>query len=317
MARSSPGSAPRSTSSRWRWLGRLYVVQQGGLIRIIRTRSAVTLPDLASKIVISSERTARARISSELQRQRPVLRLRTRAGDGATIERYQRSADNTNGLTRRPPMKTLLVICTRARPTTTAAARVGRDGYWPAPATVAAELRRTTRRRCRGGSASSAARRRSERQQAPLGIPPTNPFAASTCDGAGTGTCPEIWAYGLRNPWRWTFDRVTGDLLLGDVGQGAREEVDFDPWPGTPGRNYGWRVMEGNICTPGVDPSCSPPPNYAPPIFDYLHPPGLAVSAATGIVATIPRWRGGTLRRRGRESLARPRHSASGPRSSC
>ena len=48
-------------------------------------------------------------------------------------------------------------------------------------------------------------------------------------------------AYGLRNPWRFTFDRVTGDLLIGDVGQNTREEVDFDPWPLTPGRNYGWR----------------------------------------------------------------------------
>jgi hypothetical protein len=110
------------------------------------------------------------------------------------------------------------------------------------------------------------------------GIPATNPFPLNACDGVSIGICPEIWAYGLRNPWRWTFDRLTGDLFIGDVGQSAREEVDFDPWPGTPGRNYGWRVMEGNLCTPGVSPpSCTPPANYAAPIFDYPHPPGIAV----------------------------------------
>ena len=106
------------------------------------------------------------------------------------------------------------------------------------------------------------------------GIPPTNPFPLNACDGVNVGICPEIWAIGLRNPWRWTFDRLTGDQYIGDVGQSAREEVDLDPWPGTPGRNYGWRIMEGNICTPGVNPSCTPPSGYAPPIFDYPHPPG-------------------------------------------
>ena len=80
-------------------------------------------------------------------------------------------------------------------------------------------------------------------------IPPTNPFAGSTCNGT-TGACPEIWALGLRNPWRFSFDRITGDLWIGDVGQGAREEVNLEP-VGTPGgRNYGWRTLEGTICTP-------------------------------------------------------------------
>nr|BFE81176.1 hypothetical protein GCM10020093_037770 [Planobispora longispora] len=58
------------------------------------------------------------------------------------------------------------------------------------------------------------------------------------------GAKPEIWSYGLRNPWRFTFDRRTGDMWIGDVGQNAWEEVDFEP-AGEGGRNYGWNLREG------------------------------------------------------------------------
>ena len=74
-------------------------------------------------------------------------------------------------------------------------------------------------------------------------IPPTNPFAGSTCGGSA---CPEIWAYGLRNPWKFSFDRATNDLFIGDVGQTAIEEVDFQAAGASGGANYGWGVYEGN-----------------------------------------------------------------------
>ncbi len=72
-------------------------------------------------------------------------------------------------------------------------------------------------------------------------IPPSNPFAAGGGDG-------EIWAYGLRNPWRPSFDRATGDLWIADVGQDFIEEINYQPasGPGIAGRNYGWRCYEGN-----------------------------------------------------------------------
>jgi glucose/arabinose dehydrogenase len=75
-------------------------------------------------------------------------------------------------------------------------------------------------------------------------IPGGNPFAGQQ------GWRPEIWAYGLRNPWRYSFDRATGDLYIADVGQNAYEEVHFQP-AGQGGQNYGWPIMEGAHCRGG------------------------------------------------------------------
>jgi glucose/arabinose dehydrogenase len=95
-------------------------------------------------------------------------------------------------------------------------------------------------------------------------IPLSNPLA----DGPG-GTCDEIWALGLRNPWRSSFDRLTGDFYIGDVGQSAWEEIDFQPSNSTGGENYGWRCYEGNHAynTAG----CSAIGEYDAPIFEYPH----------------------------------------------
>jgi glucose/arabinose dehydrogenase len=72
-------------------------------------------------------------------------------------------------------------------------------------------------------------------------VPPTNPFV-------GVAGADEIWAYGLRNPWRFSFDRLTGDIYVGDVGQLRREEINFEPAGGAGGLNYGWDIMEGSLC---------------------------------------------------------------------
>lgn len=100
------------------------------------------------------------------------------------------------------------------------------------------------------------------------GIPASNPFA----DVAG---CDEIWSYGLRNPWRFSFDRLTGDIYIGDVGQNTWEEINLEP-AATGGRNYGWSCREGqhdfaggNECT-GVSPT--------DPIIEYSHGPHCSVT---------------------------------------
>jgi uncharacterized repeat protein (TIGR03806 family) len=112
----------------------------------------------------------------------------------------------------------------------------------------------------------------------PYGIPPTNPFAAQTtrCPAAGrtTGECPEIYAWGLRNPWRWSFDRSTGELWLGDVGQGVWEEVDKI----TSGGNYGWRCREGaHDYNSAGTPACSGA-TLIDPVAEYNHTLGIAIT---------------------------------------
>ncbi len=108
------------------------------------------------------------------------------------------------------------------------------------------------------------------------GIPASNPFR-------GTGDpLDEIWASGVRNPWRFSFDRQTGDLWIADVGQGRREEIDFQPAGDHGGENYGWKIMEGTLCNlsdacPGSVPACDSPA-FTPPVLEYDHGSGCAVT---------------------------------------
>ena len=99
----------------------------------------------------------------------------------------------------------------------------------------------------------------------PYAIPPDNPFRDRQDARA------EIWDYGLRNPWRFTFDRETGDLLIGDVGQNNYEEVDFEPASSIGGIDYGWRKMEGMHC---FSPSNCSIGQSQLPILEYDHRSG-------------------------------------------
>ncbi len=96
---------------------------------------------------------------------------------------------------------------------------------------------------------------------------------------------PEVWAKGLRNPFRWSFDRATGDLYVGDVGQGTREEITVVSADSPGGANFGWDVLEGSLCN---DPSPSEPdcddPSLLLPTFEYgfQMPPSPAPRAVTG-----------------------------------
>jgi glucose/arabinose dehydrogenase len=88
---------------------------------------------------------------------------------------------------------------------------------------------------------------------------------------------PEIWALGLRNPWRFSFDRGTGDLYIGDVGQGDFEEIDFQAAGDLIGRNYGWNIMEGESCYPPGTVGCNRT-GLALPVFVYDHSLGCSVT---------------------------------------
>ena len=104
---------------------------------------------------------------------------------------------------------------------------------------------------------------------APTYLPADNPFPASAI--------PLAWAIGLRNPWRFSFDRLTGDMYIGDVGQGAQEEVDFQAASSTGGENYGWRCMEGLGCTGFAGCVCNAP-SLVLPVHQYNHLVGCSIT---------------------------------------
>lgn len=110
-------------------------------------------------------------------------------------------------------------------------------------------------------------------------IPSTNPFALDTTNGS-----PEIWDYGVRNPWRFNFDKVTGDLWIADVGQNLWEEVDFEPYGSTGNLNYGWRCKEANHDYNTSN--CAGISNFTYPIWEYPH--GTACSISGGVVYRCP-----------------------------
>ena len=104
----------------------------------------------------------------------------------------------------------------------------------------------------------------------PFAVPSDNPFLATT------GAFPAVWAYGLRNPWRFSFDRATGDLLIGDVGQNAFEEVDVGLFSRRGGENYGWNVTEANHCF--NPPAGCPTAGQTLPVLEYSHADGCSVT---------------------------------------
>jgi len=103
----------------------------------------------------------------------------------------------------------------------------------------------------------------------PYAIPADNPFV-----GVASAR-PEIWSYGLRNPWRYAFDRANGDLYMGDVGQNSWEEIDYEP-VSAGGRNYGWNRMEGRHCYPSGN-TCDTV-GLTMPVAEYSHSAGCSVT---------------------------------------
>jgi hypothetical protein len=110
----------------------------------------------------------------------------------------------------------------------------------------------------------------------PYAIPPGNPFIGVP------GDQPEIFAYGLRNPWRLSFDRQTGDLVIGDAGESQREEIDYVPAPLPGGLNFGWNAYEGSLPFSG-----SGVPGTTFPVFEYPHTGGACVIIG-GVVVRDP-----------------------------
>jgi hypothetical protein len=102
----------------------------------------------------------------------------------------------------------------------------------------------------------------------------SNPFN----DGGASPPLDEIWSSGWRNPWRFSFDRGTGDLYVGDVGQDVWEEISYEPAGGPGGANYGWDVFEGDGHCYESDPECATPAAFVMPVLEYSHAEGCSVT---------------------------------------
>jgi glucose/arabinose dehydrogenase len=107
-------------------------------------------------------------------------------------------------------------------------------------------------------------------------VPADNPYVSNP------NVLDEIWALGLRNPFRWSFDRTTNDMWIGDVGQGEREEINYRAAGTTGGINYGWRCYEGNL--PYNTAGCQASSNYVFPVYDYPNPNPGSASVTGGYV---------------------------------
>ena len=262
---------------------RIFVVQQTGAIRIIKAGVVLPVPflDLGGASGVVSASGEQGLLGIAFHPQFPTNRQfyvnYTRKSDGATvIARYLASAGNPDLAD--PSSATVLLTITQPEPNHNGGAiRFGPDGYLyigmgdggganDQHGSIGNAQDRTTllgkilRIDVDNGGAN------------PYAIPPGNPFAVA-------GGRREIFAIGMRNPWRISFDRSTGDLWIGDVGQGAVEEVDMLPAGTGAGANFGWRIMEGTSCT-GL---ASPPvpcndPSLTFPVLTYTHSVGCSVT---------------------------------------
>jgi hypothetical protein len=243
----------------------LLVVEQGGTIQRWQGGAASTFLDIRDRVLAGGERgLLSVAVAPNYLTTGRIYVFYTRAPDGALqIDEFTASAGSVALSTRRP-------LLTIPHPSfdnhNGGQLQFGPDGYLYAstgdggaagdprenaqnPASLLGKILRIDPRPAGGGA---------------YGVPEDNPFGN------------EVWALGLRNPWRFSFDAVTGDLLIGDVGQAAWEEIDFAPREAGGGRgvNFGWDCREGRH--PFEAAGCLGP--FTDPIFEYPNPGGAAVA---------------------------------------
>ena len=254
--------------------GRLFIIEQGGRIRIAKNGQLLATPflDITSLVQFAGEQGLLGLAFHPRFRDNGFFYVNyTRRNDGATVvARYRVSASDPD----RADPNSGLQLLSFEQPFVNhngGALKFGPDGY----------LYIATGD---GGSGNDPGNRAQNANEwlgkllridvdhgTPYAIPAGNPFAN---DASGR---PEVWAYGLRNPWRIAFDRQTGDLFIADVGQDMVEEIDFVPVGTGAGTNFGWRVMEGSRCT-GLDggPPCGSP-SLTLPVVEYTHAFGCSI----------------------------------------
>ncbi len=254
---------------------RLFVVQQGGQIRLIKGGVIQPTPFLNLGTLTSGggERgLLGVAFHPQYATNRQFFINYTRASDGATvIARYTASTGNPDIAD--PVSATILLTIPQPYANHNGGAlKFGPDGFLYIGMGD-------------GGSGNDPEGRAQDKttllgkilridvnQGSPYAIPPGNPYPT------GVGGLPEIFAVGVRNPWRMSFDRGTGDFWFGDVGQGAVEEIDRLAAGTGAGANFGWRMLEGNVCTGLSGPFTCTDPTLTAPAITYTHSVGCSVT---------------------------------------
>lgn len=251
--------------------GRLLVLEQPGLIRVIADGQLLERPflDLTDRVGANSSEQGLLGIALDpAYAENGIFYLNYTDKNGNTVvSRFRRAADGQNG---DPQSEQVLLYVEQPYANHNGGdLEFGPDGYLYIGLGDGGSAGDPQRRAQNNQTLLGKMLRIDVRGQSLYAIPPDNPFAD------GNGGRQEIWANGLRNPWRYTFDRLTGDLYIADVGQNKYEEINFVPAGSSPGLNFGWHYREA------THPFADTPPaglQLYDPVYEYGRNDGCSVT---------------------------------------
>ena len=259
--------------------GRLFIIEQPGRILVLQPGSATptVFLDITARVLSGGERGLLGlAFHPEFASNRRFFVDYTRRGDGATViaEYRASSSDPNRANTDETPV---LAIAQPFANHNGGMIEFGPDGYLYIAMGDGGSANDP------GNHAQNAEDLLGKILRIDVNTPSGNQAYSSPADNPFFGSTPgrdEVYALGMRNPWRFSFDRVTGQLYAGDVGQGSWEEIDII----TRGGNYGWRVMEGNHCNQNLPGPCVTPAGHIAPIAEYSSAAGSRCSVTGGYV---------------------------------
>lgn len=249
--------------------GRMFALEQVGRIRIIKERQLLPAPFLDLTAKVNSSANERGLLGLAFHpdyRRNGVFFVHYSGARGETvISRFRTSADDPD----RGDVASEEVLLTVEQPYANhngGPILFGRDGYLYIALGDGGSAGDPQNRAQNLETLLGKILRVDVRESGPYKVPADNPFV-------GKPGRDEIWAYGLRNPWRISFDRATGDLYIADVGQNKLEEINFQPAASKGGENYGWKAFEGTSRYSAVEAK-----NHVPPVAEYGRDAGCSVT---------------------------------------